>query len=145
MTCAGGFECLQKRVEGRGREHVYLVDDKHLILSELRWDARLLHQCLDMLHTVVRGRVEFEDVEGALFVERQATLTLVACLTVCRRILTVDGLGEDTGTGGLTYTPWSAEEIGVSQFPAFHGILQRGGQCCLSDDGIEGDGAVLSC
>ena len=124
---------------------MHLVDDEHLILAKLRWDARLLHKCLDMLHAVVRGSIEFEDVQGTLFVERLATLTRIAGLAVYCGALAVDGLGEDTGTGGLSHATRAAEEIGVSQFSALHGILQRGGESRLSDNRVEGDGAVLSC
>ena len=124
---------------------MHLVDDEYLILAELRWDARLLHERLDVLHAVVRGSVEFEDIQGTLFVERLTTLTLVAGLAIYCGVLAVDGLGEDTGTGGLSHTTRTAEEIGVSQFSALHGILQCGGESRLSDNRVEGDGAVLSC
>ena len=124
---------------------MHLVDDEYLILAELRWDARLLHERLDVLHAVVRGSVEFEDIQGTLFVERLTTLTRIAGLAVCCGVLAVDGLGEDTGTGGLSHTTRTAEEIGVSQFSALHGILQCGGESRLSDNRVEGDGAVLSC
>ena len=62
-VCGWFFQCLQKGVEGRGGEHVHLVDDKHLVFAKLWWDAGLLHQRLDVLYGVVAGCVEFEDVE----------------------------------------------------------------------------------
>ena len=54
---------FQKGVEGCRRQHVHLVDDEYLILAYLRRDARLLHQRLDVLHRVVGGSIQFEDVE----------------------------------------------------------------------------------
>ena len=51
---------------------MYLVDDEDLVASELRWDARLLHKCLNMLYGVVRGGIELKDVERSLLVERLA-------------------------------------------------------------------------
>ena len=62
-VCRRFFECFEEGVEGGRREHMHLVDDEHLILAQLRRDARLLHQRLDMLHGVVRGSVKLEDVE----------------------------------------------------------------------------------
>ena len=48
---------------------MHLVDDKHLVASELRRDACLLHNLLDMFHRVVACSVEFENVERTLLVE----------------------------------------------------------------------------
>ena len=62
-VCGRLLQRLEEGIEGGRREHMYLVDDEHLILAQLRRDARLLHQRLDMLHGVVRGGVELEDVE----------------------------------------------------------------------------------
>ena len=124
---------------------MYLVDDEDLVASELRWDARLLHERLDMFHTVVGGCVELEDVQRTLLIERLTTLAFVAGLALCRWILTVDGFGENSGTSCLAYTPWTAEEVGMGQFTALHGILQGRGECRLSYDGIEGNRTVLTC
>ena len=144
-VCGWFLERLQESVEGSGGEHVHLVDDEDLVASELRWDARLLHQRLDMFHTVVRGSVELEDVQGTLLVERLTALALIAGLAFCCGVLAVDGLGKDAGTGGLSYTTWTAEEVGMGQFSALHGILQGGGECRLTHDGIEGRRTVLTC
>ena len=62
-VCRGFLEGLQERIEGSGGEHVDLVDDEHLVTSQLRRDARLLHEGLDMLHGVVAGGIELEDIE----------------------------------------------------------------------------------
>ena len=59
---------------------MHLVDDEDLVTAELWWDARLLHQCLDVFHTVVRGSIELEDVQRTLLVERLAALTSVTRL-----------------------------------------------------------------
>ena len=143
--CRRFLEGLEEGIEGGRREHVHLVDDKDLVLTHLRRDARLLHQRLDVLHRVVGGGVEFEDVQRTLLIKRLARLTLVASLALGRRVLTVDGLGKDTGTGGLAHASWSAEQIGMSQFAALHSILQRGGQCRLAHHRVERHGTVFSC
>ena len=69
-VCGRLLKCLQECVEGSSGEHVNLVDDKHLVASELRWDACLLHERLDVLYGVVAGGVELEDVERTLLIER---------------------------------------------------------------------------
>ena len=124
---------------------MHLVDDEHLVASKLRRDARLLHQRLNVLDAIVGGGIQFEDVERTLLVERLATLALVAGLAVGCGILAVDGLGEDACAGGLAHATWAAEEVGVSQFAALDGILQRRGECFLTHDSVEGKGPVLSC
>ena len=49
-VCGWLFQRLQKSIEGGGREHVHLVDDKYFVFAQLRRDARLLHQGLDVLY-----------------------------------------------------------------------------------------------
>ncbi len=92
-VCRRFLKSLQEGVECRCRQHVHLVDDKHLILTHLRRYSCLFHQSLDVLHRVVAGSVELKDVIRALFVERLAAFAFVAGLTFSSRVLAVDGLG----------------------------------------------------
>ena len=144
-VCRRFLQRLEESVEGCCREHVHLVNDKHLVFAYLRWYAGLLHQCLDMLHRVIRCSIELKDVQRALLVKRLTRLALVTCLTLCRRILAVDGFGKDTCTSGLSHASRTTEQIGVSQFSALHRILQRGSQRLLSHHRVERHRAVLSC
>ena len=128
---------LEKRVESLGGEHVHLVDDKHLVTSQLRGYAGLLHQHLNVLHRVVARGVELENVERALLVESLATLALVTGLTIGGGVLAVDGLGKDAGTGGLAHTARSAEQEGVGQLAAAHRVLQRRGERLLAYNRVE--------
>ena len=73
---------LEEGIEGSCGEHVHLVDDEHLVLTDLRRDACLLHQHLDILHGVVRGSVQLEDVIRALLVEGHTALAVVACFSL---------------------------------------------------------------
>ena len=61
---------------------MYLVDDIDLVLAESRGHGDLLGELADVLHRVVGGCVELEDVEGASFVEGTAALTLIASLAL---------------------------------------------------------------
>jgi len=124
---------------------VDLVDDKHLVLAYLRRYAGLFHEGLDLLDAIVAGGIQLKDVEGTLLIERLATFTLVASLTVFTGMLAVDGLGENTGTGCLAHTTWTTEKVGVSELSALHGILQSRGQSTLSYYGVEAHRTVLSC
>ena len=144
-VCRRLLECLQKCVEGLRGEHVHLVDDEHLVASYLRRNARLLHERLDVLHRVVRGGVEFEDVVRPLFVEGLTRLAVVASLALVGRRQTVDGLGEDAGTSGLANASRSAEQVGMGELSTAHSILQRCGERRLSDDAVEGHRAVFTC
>ena len=137
------LEGLQKGIEGRGREHVYLVDDEHRVAPDLGNDAHLVDQRADVLHGVVRRGVELVDVQRATLVERAARFAFVAGLgTVGRKA--VDRLGEDAGAGGLSHSAGAAEEVGVRQLSALDGILERGGDVFLPDDRTESRGAVLA-
>ena len=140
----GLFQRLQEGVEGSRGEHVYLVNDEHLVFAYLWWDACLFHQCLDVLHGVVGSSIQLKDVKRALFVERLTALTVFASLSGLCGIHTVNGFGEDTGTGGFSHTSGTAEEVGVSEFSALYRILQRGGQRLLTDHRIKRGRSVFS-
>ena len=143
-VCWRFLQCLQESVKGCRREHVHLVNDKDLILAQLRRDARLLHQRLDVLYRVVRCGIELKDVQRSLFVERLTRLTFVARLAVTRRVLAVDGLGKDTRTGRLSHTTRPAKQVGMGQFARLHGILQRRRQSSLSHHRVKRHRAVFS-
>ena len=121
-VCGRLFERLEEGVEGRGREHVDLVDDEHRVAAHLRDDAHLFDERADVLHGVVRRGVQLVDVERPSLVERAARFALVARLGAVGRDA-VDRLGEDAGAGGLAYAAGAAEEVGVGQLTALDGVL----------------------
>ena len=104
-----------------------LIDDKHAVTARLRRDAHLVGQVTDIVDTVIGGAVKLVDVVGTLLVKRLARCALVTGFTIRSGMFTVDGFGKNAGTGGLSNSSGAAEKIGVCQFPAFHGVLQRGG------------------
>ena len=66
------FQRFQKRVEGRGREHVDFVDDVDLVAGA-RW--RVTHAVVDLAHVVDAGvgrRVHFQHVHVPAFHDRLA-------------------------------------------------------------------------
>ena len=124
---------------------MHLVDDIDLILAYLWGNVYLLHQLADVVNGIVGGSIQLEDVVRALLVECSTRLTLVACLPVFARIQTVDGLGKDTRTGGLSHASRSAEEVGLCQFPCGDGVFQRGDERLLTHYRLESGGAIFSC
>ena len=138
------LECLKKGVEGRSREHMYLVDDEDRVTSLLGNDAHLLDEVADIIDRVVRRSIEFVNIERASLVERAARLALVAGLARLW-VETVDRLGEDTRTGGLAHTARAAEEVGVSQLAALDGVLERRGYVSLTHNRCKRCGAILTC
>ena len=53
---------FQQGIERRGRQHVHLVDDIYLILTNLRRDAYLLHQLANVIYRVVGSSIEFVNI-----------------------------------------------------------------------------------
>ena len=122
---------------------MHLVDDEHLVFAHLRRYARLLHQCLYVLHGVVARCVEFEYVERALLVEGAAAFAFVAGFAALCRVETVDCFGEYARAGGLAYAARPAEEVGVGQLAAFDRVLQGRGNVLLPHDRREVAGRYL--
>ena len=139
------FQSLQEGVESGRRKHVDLVDDIHLVLSDLRRDPHLVDETADVIHRVVGSGVEFVDVERGVVVEGTARLAFVACFHVLGRVEAVDGFGHNTGAGGLAYASRSAKQEGLRQGVVADGILQCVGDRALTHDGVEGYRSVFSC
>ena len=57
------LERFEQRVERADREHVHLVDDEHALFDLRGRVARLVAQVADVVHAVVRGRVDLGHVE----------------------------------------------------------------------------------
>jgi hypothetical protein len=90
-----------------------------------------------MLNAIVAGSIKLKDIQRALLGKRLTALALATGITIRSRIGTVDYLGKNTRTSSLTHTTRTAEEIRMRKFSACHGILQRGGECLLSNDSIK--------
>jgi hypothetical protein len=140
----GLFQGLQKSIEGLLRQHVDLVYDEDLVVALLRREADLVIQLADVVHTVVGGGIELNNIEGGLLIEGSTGRTFIARLSVFARVLAVDGLGQNTSTSGLSYSTWSAEQKGVRQAVHLKGILKRVRDMALAYDLVEAAGAIFS-
>ena len=116
-----GINELQKVQPNKGNS---VANDEDRIAAALRQDANLVDQVADVIDGVVRCGIQFVDVERTSFVEGAARLAFVACFGAVR-MLAVDRLCEDAGTGGFPHAARPAEEIGMRQLPALDGILER--------------------
>ena len=121
-----------------------LIDDEDRVLTYLRRDTHLVEDGFDIFDRVVRRCIELVDIKRPLLIERPAGLTLVTSIVPVLGVETVDGLGEDTRTGGLADASWTAEEVGMRQPVETDSVLQGLRQSLLSDHGLEGLGTVLS-
>ena len=119
------------------------IDDEHLVATHLRRNLHLAAKFADVVDGVVGGGVELVDAHAASFGESLAALTLAAGVAVGVGREAVDGFGKDAGAGGLAHTARTAEEISVCQFSRADGVLERGGQRALPDDGVERQRTVL--
>ena len=103
---------------------MHLVDNVYAVLS-LRW--RILHlvpDLADIIHAVIGGRVDLQDVQVVLLGERLAGRTDPAGLAVLR-IFTVDGPREDARGRGLARPARAVEQIGVRDAAGLDLVLER--------------------
>ena len=135
---------LQEGIERRLGEHVHLVDDEHLVSPHLRRNAHLVNEVADVLYGVVAGGIQLVDIQGTSLVEGAARFAFVASLALGRHVFTVDGFGEDTGTGGLSYATRAAEQVGMRQLILADSVFQRRRQSFLANHRVECRGTVLS-
>ncbi len=137
---------LQERVEGALREHVDLVEDVDLLLRALGRDADGVAQLADVVHLVVRGGVNLDDVHRAALLEGAAGVARAARLGVVslgQRRGAVDGLGEDARGRRLAHAARPAEEVGVGEAAEADGVAERLRHVLLADHLTEGLRAVL--
>ena len=103
---------------------VYKRQDIDAVSADLRRNTYLVDQVTDIIHRVVRGGIQFVDVERTVFVESFAGFALVACFGIGCRVQTVDRFGEDTGASGFTHATWAAKQIRMGQLTATDSIFQ---------------------
>src|SRR5690606_32769444 len=63
------FQRLEQRVKGADAEHMNFVDDVDLVLAFAGPKANLFAQFAHVVHTVVAGRVDLDQVDHAPFVD----------------------------------------------------------------------------
>ncbi len=134
---------FQQRVEGGGGEHVDLVHDVNPLFHVGGGVDRFVPEGPDLVHAVVGGGVQLQNVQEAAAVDAHAGGTLAAGVSV-HGGLAVHGLGENLGAGGFPGAPGAGEEVGVGG-PALGHLAAEGlGNVLLADDVGKGLGPPLS-
>ena len=98
----------------------------------------------NLLDTIVRGTIDFEDVERPTFGDFDAH-GIVGIEVNHRSPGTVEGFGQDSCGGRLTGASWSYKEVGVGKAFLFDSISKSANDMILSQDISEGAGAILAC
>ena len=89
-----------------------LVDYIYLVFSGYRGNTDLLGKSADVIDRVVAGSIQLEYVVRAQFcIETPAGLAFSAGFSVRTGMLAIDGLGEQSGAGGLADTARTAEKV----------------------------------
>ena len=124
------LQYLQKRVEGRRREHVDFVHDIHALFHLRGRVDRLVAQRTHVVHAVVGRRVQLHHVKEAAALDAKTARTRIAGVAV-HRVLAVDRLGQDLRAGRLARASRAGKEIGVRKPPLGDLPLQRRGDVLL--------------
>ena len=93
----------------------------------------LIPQGPDLVHAVIGGGVQLQNIQKAAAFQPQTAGTLTAGVAVYR-VLTVDGLGQNFGAGGLAGAPGAGEKVGVGGASLRHLLFQGFGDVLLPDD-----------
>ena len=92
----------------------------------------LVPQGPDLVHAVIGGGVQLQNIQKAAAFQPQTAGTLTAGVAVYR-VLTVDGLGQNFGAGGLAGTSCAGEQIGMGGTALCHLLFQGLGDVLLTD------------
>ena len=93
----------------------------------------LVPQGPDLVHAVVGGGVQLQNIQKAAAFQSQTAGALTAGVTVYR-VLAVDSLGQNFGAGGLAGTSCAGEQIGMGGTALCHLLFQGFGDVLLTDD-----------
>jgi hypothetical protein len=137
------LEDLQKRVEGRLRQHVDFVHDEDLVPVASRGVAGRLAQGIDVLHLAVRRAVDLDDIH------RGAGGNLAARIARSARVDggplgAVERAGEEPCQRGLAHAARAGEQVRVVKSLLRDGVLQRRDDAGLSHDLVEALRTVLA-
>ena len=119
----GFFECLQQGILSAGSEHVDLVQHVHLGLAG-RAHRHPGDEVADIVHLVVGGGVELDQVVGGVVGDVETRLAATTGLAVGTQIGAVEGFGQDAGGAGLAGASWAAEQVGMADAPLLDRILK---------------------
>ena len=103
---------------------MHLVDDIHAIAPRLRRVFHLFAQIADLVHAVVAGRVDFQNIEAVFLRQRPAGAARAAGIAVLR-VFAVDRAREHLRRRGFARAARAAEQIRMRDAPARDLAAQR--------------------
>src|SRR5690606_16635973 len=74
------FQCFQESIEGCDGQHMDLIDDEKLVVSLSGRDAHLFVEIADVIHRIMRSRIQFDYIGSILFLKCHAGSTFPTCL-----------------------------------------------------------------
>ena len=103
---------------------MYFVDNIHLILAHRRGKNHFIADITNIVHTVVAGRIDFNNIHIFICTGSQAGFTFPAGFPFFE-ILAVYRSGKQFGRTGLSRTPGTGKQIGMGNPSAFQLIQKR--------------------
>ena len=134
---------LEEGVEGLVGKHMDLIDDVDLIVSLGGCILALFPKEAHVLDAVVGSTVDFDDIHAGAVHDGAGDLGIVVGIRG-RAALGIEGFGEEPGGGGLSGSPRTDKEKGMSDPLVFDGIGQGPDDMVLPDQLIELLGAPTS-
>ena len=89
---------------------MYLVDDVNLVFSLRGAILHLLTDLADVVHAVVGGRIDLDDVHGDPAGNRFAGRALPTGASI-HRVFTIHGLGKNLGNRSLSGSPRTTKQV----------------------------------
>src|SRR5690606_23694453 len=83
------FQRFQKRIESCLRKHVYLVNNIDFIFPDLWRNSHLFNQATDIIHRIIRRRIQFVDTKRIPLLKRFTALASTAGFYLRRDLLTI--------------------------------------------------------
>jgi len=115
---------------------VHFIDDDDFVPAVDWFVLHSLPQRSHFIDPAVGSTVDLENIDGPVFVYGPALFTLVAW-DGSRPLLTVEGLGQDPGSGGFSHPPHPREYIGLSDPIVLDRILEGLNHRLLADHPLE--------
>lgn len=105
----GLFERFEEGVEGGGGEHVYLIDDVHLVLTQGGSYVYLVDEGANVVHGVIGGGIELHYIVGALTIGGYTAFALVAGFALGGTVLAVNGFSKNACAGSFAHATRTAK------------------------------------
>ena len=138
------FQRFEQGIEGVARKHVGFVDDEDLVAAFHGGVADGFAQGAGVFDAVVGSAVDFGDVHMDALRDLAALGAFIAGFRA-GRVLAVEGLGENSGYGGLAHAASAAQKIGGGGPVLGCGAGKDGLDHVLSRHLGKGLGAVARC